>query len=200
MQAEEARNQLLVVRRMVEKAQRETAQSGHFFIWLGVVALATVIAMDRLEALGTGRLAPTVLAVATVACGVIGYLIVTRSFARPGARSYAESVCYGIWFACGVSAVIAVLLLPSLGAYSWSLAPVLASLFMGVGLMSSGIVLETPILAWCSMAWWAGAVAMAFLEGTPKAVVMMAAIALGWILPGVVLNRTRARVRGEDEA
>jgi hypothetical protein len=200
MTGDQVQEQLSIIREMVEKGRRETAESGAFLIWLGVIGILTVFAIRGLELSGLSHLTIPFLAVVLVVNGVVGYLTVSRRQKRAGARSYVATICYKVWFACGVSIVLVAFLLPALGAYPWSLVPVLAALFMGIGVFSTGAIFEVPAITWSSLAWWGGAVAMAIIDGPARAIVMAAAILLGMILPGAILNRRYRGQRGDDES
>jgi hypothetical protein len=199
MTEDQVQEQLSIIRAMVEKSRRETAESGYFFIWIGLIGVVSVFVIMGLESAGLWRFTVPVLAVLLVACGVVGYLTVTRRQKRAGARSYPASICYNVWFACGASVIIVVFLLPALGAYPWSLAPVLAALIMGIGVFSSGAIFEVRAITWSSLAWWGGAVAMALVSGWSRGLVMAIVLLLGMVLPGVILNRMYRERRGADE-
>jgi hypothetical protein len=200
MTGDQVQEQLSIIRTMVERSRRETADSGAFLIWLGVIGIVTVFAIRGLEMGGLSHLTIPFLAVVLVANGVVGYFTVTRRQSRAGARSYLAKVCYTVWFACAVPIVIVAFLLPALGAYPWSLVPVLAALFMGIGVFSTGAIFEVPAITWSGLAWWGGAVAMAAIDGPARAFVMAIAILLGMIVPGAILNRRYRERRGEDES
>jgi hypothetical protein len=200
MTGDQVQEQLSIIRTMVEKSRRETAESGAFLIWLGVIGIVTVFAIRGLELSGLSHLTIPFLALVLVVNGVVGYFTVTRRQKRARARSYPATICYTVWLACGVSIVIVAFVLPSLGAYPWNLVPVLAALFMGIGVFSTGAIFEVPAITWSSLAWWGGAVAMAVIEGPPRAIVMASAILLGMILPGAILNRRYRERRGGDES
>jgi hypothetical protein len=200
MTDERVQEQLSIIRSMVEKSRRETAESGAFFIWLGVIGIVTVFAIRALELSGLSHLTIPFLVVVLVANGVVGYFTVSRRQKRAGARSYVATICYTVWFACAVPILIVTFLLPALGAYPWSLVPVLAALFMGIGVFATGSIFEVPAITWSSLAWWGGAVAMAAIEGPARAIVMAAAILLGMVLPGAILNRRYRGQRGDDES
>jgi hypothetical protein len=99
-----------------------------------------------------------------------------------------------------VPAFIVTFVLPALDVYSWSLAPVLSSLFIGVGVFSSGVIFESMPIVGCSLAWWAGAIAMAFAQGTPRVLTMIGIILVGWVLPGLILHVRYKNRSGDDEA
>jgi len=186
---DDPRHEIQLIRSMVLKARTETADSGWFFILTGIISIAALILIGMLEATGRAGLVFPVLIAATVACGAAGYAAVHRSAKRAGARSYLRSVLYAVWLACAIPCVIAMIVLPLLGAYAWRLSPVFSSLFVGVGLFTSGIIFESRPILLCSLAWWAGALGMVFIEGAPRLALMTAMILVGWIVPGFLLQR-----------
>ncbi len=200
MTTEEIRKELSLIRSMIEKARRETAESGQFFIWIGLFCMIAVPVMSKLETLGRGGLAIPALIVIAIVCGVIGYFTVNRRLSRAGAKSYPSTVCYSVWFACSVPIIIVTFVLPALNVYAWNLVPVFSSLFMGVGLFSSGVIFESMAIVWCSLAWWSGAVAVAFIHGTPRLLIVIAMIFIGWVLPGLVLHVRYRKRSFENES
>ena len=200
MTGSEVREQLSIVRTMIEKSRRETAESGSFFIWIGLIGVATVAAIRALEVLGHSRLTVPALVAVFVAGGVAGYLLVARRRRQAGARSYPATVCYTVWAACAIPMAVTTFVFPMIGLYPWSLVPVLAALFMGIGVFMSGAIFEVRAITWSGFAWWGGAVAMALVEGSGRAWIMAAILLAGMVYPGVVLNRHHRRERGGDAA
>ena len=189
MTNEDIKQNLAIIKDMVAKARRETAESGQFFIWLGVFSLFVVVIINRLEVWGHDRYVLPVLLATLVVCGLIGYFTVNRKARKQKAESYPKTVCYSVWFACSIPVCIVMFVFPLLDVYSWNLTPVLSTLILGIAVFSTGVVFESTAIVWCSTAWWAGAVAMVFVTGSPRVFIMMGIILLGWILPGLILNR-----------
>ena len=182
--------QLSVIRAMVARSRRDTAESGRFFVWLGVVALVGVAVIASLEQAGrTGLVLPSLVTMAVVS-GIVGYLTLARARKRSGARSYAAAVSAFVWFGVGTVALLVAFVLPLVGAYGWSLAPVLTCLVLGIGVFSTGAIFEVPTVAWCALAWWIAGVGIVFVEGSPRAAIMACAIGVGWILPGILFGRS----------
>lgn len=194
------REQLGIIRSMIERSRRETAESGHFFIWIGVLSAVAALVIRALEGAQLGHLVIPVLAVTALGNGVLGYFLIARRRRAAGARSYPGTVHTGVWVACGLVGLIITFLLPHLHAIPWELVPVLVSLVVGIGVFSSGVIFETNVVTWSSLAWWGGAIVMSQLHGGDRAYVMAAVILLGWVLPGVVLNRNYRRQRDSDES
>jgi hypothetical protein len=199
MTGNEIKEELAIIRNMIEKARSETAESGHFFIWMGIFSMVMVFIIGSLESMGKGNLFLPILIAMLVACGIIGYLTVSRRMSKAGARSYPKTVCYSVWFACSVPIVMVTFVFPLLNIYAWNLLPILSTLFIGVAVFSSGVIFESKAIVSCSFAWWGGSVAMALMT-SGRMYVMMAAIALGWILPGVILNRRYRNRRDDNES
>ncbi len=182
--------QLTVIRAMVERTRRRTAESGRFFIWLGVVALAGVVLIAGLEEAGRNELVLPALIVVAVASGVVGYLTLSRAQREARVRSYTSTVSTFVWVGVGIANLLVALVLPLTGAYGWSLVPVLTCVVLGAGVLSTGAIFELPAVAWCALAWWGAAVGMVFVHGSPRAVIMAAAIGAGWVLPGILFGRS----------
>jgi len=194
-----AAEQLRIIKSMVDRGRRETAESGHFFIWIGILSIVGVFAIRAIETAGRGELIVPMLAALTIGNGVLAYMAIVWARRDAGARSYATRICYSVWLACGIASIITVLPLPLLRAIPWDLVPVIVALIIGVGMFSSGVVLESRSITLSSAAWWGGAVAMALMEGGGRAYVMAAMIVIGWILPGAILNRNYRQVRDRHE-
>jgi hypothetical protein len=195
MSAQNVQEQLSIIRTMVERSRRETARSGRFFVWLGIVALVGVIVIASLEQAGrSGLVLPTLIGLAA-ASGLIGYLTLARGAKRAGVRSYASTVSGLVWFAVGLANLLVAIVLPLVGAYDWSLVPMLTCIVLGIGVFATGAVFEVPAVAWCAFAWWAAGIGMAFVEGSPRATLMACAIGVGWVLPGILFGRS---TEGED--
>jgi len=194
----QVQEQLAIIRAMVERSRRETAESGAFFKWIGIIGIIAVLVISGLEAGGLSHVVVAVVLAVFLASGVVGYLTVARRQRSAGARSYPATICGSVWIACSVPAIIVLFLFPLLGAYGWNLGVVIAALFMGVGAFVSGVVLEVRAVIWSSLAWWSGAVAMALVQGPLRTVVMVVVLLLGMVFPGMVLNRLYRERRGGD--
>ncbi len=199
MTTDHVQERLSIIQEMIDRSRRETAESGRFFVWIGLISIVAVFVVRWIEATGLTQLVLPALAVVLVANGVVGYAAIARRQKMVGARSYPAAVSTALWFACGVAVALALFLFPVLGVYRWDQTPVLAALIMGVGAFASGSVFETPIIAWSSIAWWGGAVALALVDSAwPRGFIMAAVLLLGMVVPGLVLDRQYARQRGSD--
>jgi len=193
MAASQAEQNLSMIREMIEKTRRDTTQSGHFFLAMGCITLAGTVGLHLLERSGFQKwVLPTVVLMAA-SNAVLGFLIGLRE--RNGLKSYTKTLFWQTWMACGVSALLVTFLFPRAGLYPVSAVPALASLLMGIGLFLSGALTELTFLKWGGAVWWVGACLMAATGGNANFWVMVAVLVLGWILPGILLNRLQRKGR-----
>ncbi len=200
MNQDQIQQELSVIKKMIEKTKRETAESGLFFIALGIFAAVATFAVGMLEFYNLNHLVLPALILATVGSGVIGYLTLTKKEKVEKVKSYPKTIFYGVFFACGISIILLVFLFPLLKVYPWSLIPPLTSMIMGIALFSAGVIFELRNIQWCSIVWWAGALVLALTEGQFRFLIMIAIILLGWVLPGFMLNRQYKKQAGKNES
>ena len=190
MDQSQVQQEISIVKEMIEKTRRETAESGYFFIFIGIIASICPVGISLLEEYNLNNMVLPALIILTIISGIIGYLVVSREERNEKVKSYPKTVFYQLWFACGMTMLMMVFLFPFLKAYPWSAVPVLVSLVCGIGLYLTGVIYELRFIQWFSMPWWAGACLMAIAEqGMPRAYIMSAIIIVGWVLPGLILNK-----------
>ena len=180
-----------LIKQMIEKTRQDTAQSGYFFIFIGIISLLGTVALVILENQGLTQWTLPTLILMVAANAVIGYLIVARESRK--VKTYAKTVFWNVWMACGFAALLIVFFFPTVHLYPMTVVPVLISMLMGIGLFVTGVLLELRFLQWSSAAWWTGACLMAVTGGPYKSMIMVTVILLGWILPGYLLNKQYRR-------
>ena len=185
----EIQQEISIIKEMIAKSRKETAESGLFFICIGIFSVVITFVIGLLEIFKLNHLVLPVLVIMTIGCGLIGFLTINKKEKKANAKSYPKTLCYNIWLACSITLIIITFILPVLKIIPWNAVAILASTVLGIAIFSSGIIFESKIVTWCSAIWWAGAIIMALIPGTPRMFIMMAIILFGWVLPGVVLNR-----------
>lgn len=194
----QVQEELSIIKQMIEKTRRETAESGHFLIFVGISSIFFTLflaAMNKIFHLG--YLSIAILAVALIINGVIGYFTTVKEAKKEHVTTYPKIILGHVWGAIGLPALMAVFVLPFLKVYPFSALPVVCAMLMGIPIYITGAIYELPFIKWCSLAWWGGALGMAFVRGMPRAFIMVAVIFLGWILPGLIMNR-RYKNRSKD--
>ncbi|HPG39324.1 MAG TPA: hypothetical protein PLP19_01340 [bacterium] len=189
MDHQQVQQDLAIIKDMIEKTKKETADSGYFFIGLGLLSILCVIVISFLEYKSMEHLVVPMFLVMFFASGAIGYFTVNRREQKDKVKSYPKTICYSVWFACSVPVVITGFLLPMLKVIPYSLVPVLTTLILGIGVFATGVIFESRYIYWSSAFWWGGAVAIALVPGYGRAFIMVGILLFGWVLPGIILNR-----------
>jgi len=189
MNNNQIQQEISIIKKMIEKTKRETAESGHFFIAIGIFSAAATFAIGMLEFYNLHNLVLPTLIIAVVACGLIGYLTVTSKEKKEKLTSYPKTIFYNMMLACGIPGLMVMFLYPLLKVYPWNLIPALVPLIMGIIVFSAGVIFELRYVKWCSLVWWAGALIMALTKSQFRFLIMIAIIIFGWVLPGFILNK-----------
>lgn len=186
MEQQKIEQDISIIKDMIEKTRRETAESGNFFIFIGYFCIATTLLMYFLE----NKWELPILVGMVFVGAFIGYWTLGRESKNEKVQTYAKTVFVNLWQACGIMCLMAIFLFPFLGVYSFHAVPVLTCLIMGVGLLTTGAIYDFGFVKWCSLAWWIGALLISLFEMELTRVLIMAAvIAAGFVLPGIIFNR-----------
>jgi hypothetical protein len=200
MDPQQARQELSLIRDMIEKTRREAAVSGQFFIVIGLISLIAMLVIGMLGKFRLEHLLLPVLLALIVVNGVLSYFIFARERKREKVTTYAKTIYLGIWATCGLSILMVAFLFPLTRVYSYDLVPMLISLIFGIAVFSTGVIFGERRIQWCGSIWWVGAVILAYSPpGMLTMYIMMALILLGWVLPGLILNRryhNREKING----
>ena len=191
MSFEKIENEISIIKEMIAKSRKEAAESGHFFVGIGLLGIIATPLIGLLELFHLDRLILPVFVLMAFVSAAIGYLTVGRQEKKERVKSYAKTLCYQILFACSVPALLIVFVFPLLRVYPWNLVPVLTSLIMGIMVYSAGTIYEIRSIRWCGVFWWAGAVLMALFAGHQwiRISIMNLSLFAGFVLPGLILNR-----------
>lgn len=201
MNQNQVQQEISIIKEMIEKTRREVAESGHFFIAIGIFSIIGTLAIGILGFYNLDHLILPAMILMVVVNGLIGYFTAGRQEKKERVKSYPKTICYNILSACGITAVMIVFLFPLLKVYPFETVPVLVSLIMGIMVFSSGVIFKIRFIKWCSIVWWVGACMMAIYEGQPwfGISIIIMSIIIGFILPGYILNKNyknRSRKNG----
>ena len=174
---------------MIEKTRRETAESGHLFIFIGVFSFIATFVIGMLEEYQLYHLVLPILIITLLISGIIGYFTVSKEGKIEKVKTYSKTIYLNMWYACGIPGILIMFLFPLTNVYPYYLVPIFASLIMGIAIFLTGVVFEIRSIKCCGLIWWAGACFLAYAEkGMPRVIIMMGLILIGWIMPGFILN------------
>ncbi|MBN2029299.1 hypothetical protein JW824_03545 [bacterium] len=188
MKHQEVEQEIAIIKKMIEKTRKETAESGHFFIAIGIFSICCIFLIGVANFYHLIHLELPLLLIMMIGNGLIGYITVFRREKKKKVHSYLKTICYSIWAACAVPAIIT-FFLPYFGVIPGNLVGVFSTLIMGIAVFSTGVIFESKFIVWSSFVWWGGAMVMAFMKVIPQSFVMVAVIFVGWVMPGIILNR-----------
>lgn len=189
MDYEQIQQNISIINDMIEKTKKETADSGYFFIGIGLLTMVFVFVIAVLEFNNMGHLVIPALLVLLFAGGIMGYFTVNPQINAGRVKSYFKTLCYSVWFACSVPVFLITFLLPALKVISYSQIPVFTTLIFGIAIFVTGVIFGSRYIYWSSLIWWLGALVLAFVQGYSKTISMEIIILFGWVLPGIILNR-----------
>ena len=189
MDQNNVQQEIAIVREMIEKTRRETAESGNFFIVMGLLCSLFPWVMGML-AKGNSKLFMPAIIIFIIIGLIIGFIISARDEKKEKVKTYAKAIqekCLGV---CGLVCIMVVTLFPMLNAIPWSAVPIIISLLVGIMVFQTGIINELESVARFGFLWFAGAIAMAII---PEGIIQMAIISVlflaGWVLPGLILKK-----------
>jgi len=200
MNQDQIQQEISIIKSMIEKTRRETAESGHFLILIGIVSVIGTFAIGMFERFKLNYLDLPVMILMLVINGLIGYFVVARAEKKEKVKTYTKTILYQVWFGCGIAAIMILFLFPLTKVYSFNLVPTLVSIIMGIIIFSAGVIYELRYVQWCSLVWWGGACLMAYIESEYKFLIMVAMIIFGFILPGMIFNKQYKNRSKKNEA
>jgi hypothetical protein len=189
MNATQLQQEISIIKEMIDKTRTTTAESGHLLVYMGIFSAIATIVIGVFGIYGMNDYIMPAVIILAVVNGIIGYRIAAKNNGSGKVSTYPKTLFWNILMVCGFTAVLIVFLFPFLGLYPFHAIPVLTSLVMGIAIFSTGAIFELKFIQWTSLAWWIGACIMAIVESPFKLVTMVLIIIIGWIVPGLYLNK-----------
>jgi hypothetical protein len=195
MDEQQAREELQLINRMIEKTRRATAESGTLFIVWGVLLTLALI--------GNYVLAYLKLYdwewLNWVAIAVFGWIYsviygIRRERKEP-VRTHLQAVARHLYFGCGTAFLLVGLLFPALRVYSYEAIVILVATVSGILFFVMSGVFEWPFLRWLGLFWWLGAIVMSLVPFPARTLVYTGFFVAGFLVPAFLL---RARYRKEQ--
>lgn len=200
MQPAEVQNEIAIIKAMIAKTRRETAESGLIYITLGILWVLVTVAVGVFELTALYQaIWPTTIAGAVLTV-MVAVLIAYRESHKERVKSYSRVLFAQLWIACAIPAILVAFLFPLTGIYSPHLIPPLVTAVLGIAFYMTGVIYESRLIQICAFSWWIGAVVMAYTTGPVKFAMMTLIMLVGYILPGIILHREYVKLSARDEA
>jgi len=187
MSDQQFHEEMSIIRNMIERTRRETFQSGYLFIIPGLIFLISVIVMGVMEMTGHAQIVRMYswipFQVIFIVSLSIGLWEGRKAKSQP--KTYARSLFVHLWGACAVAVILTAMVMPHMH-YTSSIAWMFV---IGLGFYMTGVIYELRLVQASGVIWWIGALLLGFVEGNIRLLIWSSMIFLGYVLPGIVLNR-----------
>ena len=184
----EVNDNLNVIKSMIEKTKTDAADSGSIFIlwgWLIIVASILNYIFVYKEWYDKIGLIWFVL----MSLGVIGTIYILKKITkREKVKSYSGVALANLWFSCGVSFVIVARLGIPLKVIPLESLNIIMAVIAGIGLFTTGGILDWNMLRIGGIIWWVAAIIMMFIHWHFHTLIFAIAIIPGYLVPGYALN------------
>ena len=189
MNHDHIQQEISIIKSMIEKTRKETAESGHLFIFMGIAAAIFVLVISMLEIYRLDRWVLPMMITLTIINGIIGYLVIARAAKKEKVETYPKTLVLSLFAICSITLLMITFLFPFLKVYPFRAIGTLAPLILGIAVFMTGIIYEMRFIIVYSLAWWVGACLMALIESKFRFLILIATIIIGWIIPGIILNK-----------
>jgi hypothetical protein len=188
MNEKEAKENLEIIRKMIEGTKKGVVYSGYMYIFWGLITLIAVLISYVLVFLQLHRyIFINWLGLMTLGFAYSVYHGVTQE-RKAKVITFSDKAIGYTWFGCGVTLMILGFIAPLAGAYSGYVIPAIIAVVIGSAYFITGRLYEWKLLTWVSLLWWGGGVGMMFLKSESNLLVLAFLIILGYLIPGLILS------------
>ena len=188
MNEHEAKEEIRLIREMIEKTKLSSAKAWiYHFIWgvvgiLGVVGMYLLVFLKRFSWIWVNW-------VVFVGIGVLLTLfLAAKQESRRGIKTYVHISIGHLCFACGIAFILTGFIFPLLGLYTYREITVLISLIAGILSFGIGGIVEWNLLKWCGVIWWLGAVGMVFIHWHYRGLLFIPLLIVGYLVPALIFR------------
>lgn len=192
MNSIEAKEEIRLIREMIEKTKRVAAKLWSFFFFWGILIIIAIMGMYLLVVLKRYGWIWLNWIFFTVIGVIYSMVYWARQEKLEGTKTYAQIAMAHLSFACGIAFLLTGLVLPALGVYSYGVIPILIAVIAGVFIFVIGGIYEWNLVKWLALIWWFGALGMVFLHAYYRTLFCVPLIIVGYLLPGCIF-RSRYR-------
>lgn len=197
MDEQQARDEIRLIKEMVEKTRKATAQSGTLFIFWGFLIIVAIIITYVLAYFHKFQwIWANWIVWAIIGWGYSAHYGISQERTQK-TRTYAQMAAKHLSIACGAAYLMAAFVFPLLKVYSYNAISILVAFISGILIFMLGGIYEWSLLKWCGLLWWLGAVGMTFVPGDYRTLCLIPLIILGYLIPGLIL---RSRYKKEQSS
>jgi hypothetical protein len=187
MTEEQAREDIRIIKNMLEKTKKATVESvGLFLVWGFLITFAMaagyVIAQTR---------HPERQWIVWTAATAVGWVASILTGIRRGRRapvtSYVQTAARHLYIASGMGFLLVCFVFPVFKVYGYDEIPILFSAVAGILFFVMSGIYESPLMIWLGLFWWAGGAGMIFIKGDARILAFAGLFLIGYDIPALVL-------------
>jgi hypothetical protein len=184
----EAKENLDLIKQMIEKTKQSHAESWRFFLLWGYMVILGILGMQALVFLKMFGLIWLNWVVFMGIGAVLQIVMVVRQERSRQVRTFVDAAVAHLGSACGVAFLFTGFVLPMLDVYPVGAISIMVSVVAGVAVFVLGGIYEEPFIKWCGVAWWLGALGMVFIHWHYRSLVVAFLVVIGYLAPGYFLH------------
>jgi hypothetical protein len=186
MERANAQEELAMIRKIMQDSQQSILADGKPFIAWGV-AFAIATGVTYYAAMKELSMGPWVWFAAMAIAGIYTvYVVMSR---RNSPETFASKIIGTIWGACGSAIGIVASVIAASHAITGEGLMAIISIILGIAYLVSGVVYGLPWFRNLAFGWWAGGIAIAFLNSYHILGIYLFMLVAFEIVPGIVLYR-----------
>jgi hypothetical protein len=193
----QAKEEIRLIKAMLEKTKKATAESGTLFIVWGVLITLALVGNFVLAYFKKYDWEWLNWIAVTAAGWIYSVIYGIRKERREPVRTYIQTAARHLYFACGTAFLLVGIVFPALKVYSYEAIAILIAAVSGILFIVMGGIYEWPLLKWAGFLWWVGAVGMSFIKSdSGRILVFTILFIVAFLVPSFVLrakyNKERA--------
>ena len=198
MDANEAREEIRLIRDMVEKTRVRTLEKSHLFFFWGIWIILAILGMYALVLLKKFDWIGLNWVVFTGLGWIYTVVYAVKSAKEAPAETYAQSSAKHLSIGCGIAFLLTGLVFPFIGLYSYAVIPPLIAAVAGIMLYVMGGIYEWNLLKACGILWWFGSIGTTFVSPYWRTLVFVPLILLAYLWPAWILRKKTREAKAPE--
>jgi len=188
MNDDQAREDIRIIKSMLDKTRRAATESGTLFIVWGVLITVALAGTWVLGLLKEYRWEWAVWVGVTVVGWIFSAVYGYRRDRKTEVKTYAQIAARHLYIACGAGFLLVGIALPRLGAYSYEAISILVSVVSGILFFVMGGLYEWPLLRVFGLVWWIGAAGLTLVKDNDRILLYTILFVVAYLLPVCILR------------
>ncbi|MFQ6607039.1 MAG: hypothetical protein ACE5EE_00735 [Fidelibacterota bacterium] len=181
--------ELEIIKRMIERTRLETADSGTILIMWGWLVLLACTITYIFVFVDYPELSWLPWVILMPIGGVVTIFYSIRLDREAKVVTYSDQAMTSLWQACGLAFFLVAFLAVPLKVISYEgLTPMIA-IIAGIGMFSTGGIIEWKMARWSGFIWLIGAIVMMFSHWYYHTLILGITIIPGYLIPGYALKK-----------